>query len=63
MSYDSPTSPPGPTSVPDQTSPPDVSVVIVSWNVCELLRDCVRSVVDQTRRSYEVIVVDNAARI
>jgi hypothetical protein len=41
---------------------PDVSIVIVSWNVRELLRDCLRSIEDQTRRPYEVIVVDNDSR-
>jgi len=41
---------------------PDVSVVIVNWNVKELLRDCLRSISEQTRSAHEVIVVDNASR-
>lgn len=39
----------------------DVSVVIVNWNTRDLLRDCIASVIAQTRRSCEVIVVDNAS--
>jgi GT2 family glycosyltransferase len=39
--------------------PPDVSIVIVSWNVRDLLRDCIRSIEDETRRPHEIIVVDN----
>jgi GT2 family glycosyltransferase len=38
---------------------PDVSIIIVNWNVRDLLRDCIRSIQEQTRRTYEVIVVDN----
>jgi GT2 family glycosyltransferase len=42
---------------------PDVSVVIVNWNAKDYLRDCLRSIAEQTREcSYEVIVVDNASR-
>ena len=41
---------------------PDVSIVVVSWNVRELLRDCLSSVEEQTRRAHEVIVVDNHSR-
>jgi len=38
----------------------DVSVVIVSWNTREILRDCLRSVFEQTRDvSFDVCVVDN----
>jgi GT2 family glycosyltransferase len=41
----------------------DVSVVIVSWNTRDLLRDCLRSIFLETRStSFEVIVVDNASR-
>ena len=39
----------------------DLSVIIVSWNVCELLRRCLRSVFASTALSLEVIVVDNAS--
>ena len=40
-----------------------VSVIIVSWNACSYLRDCLISI-DQTRGSCvkEVIVVDNASK-
>lgn len=41
---------------------PDVSVIIVSWNVAPLLRQCLRSVVaDAPDLSLQVIVVDNAS--
>jgi len=40
----------------------DVSVVIVSWNTRDLLRDCLRSVVDESPSiAIEVFVVDNAS--
>jgi GT2 family glycosyltransferase len=40
----------------------DLSVVVVSWNVRDLLRQCLRSVLDaQSSLSVEVIVVDNAS--
>jgi GT2 family glycosyltransferase len=42
--------------------PVDVSVVIVNWNAIDYLRDCLRSIVEQTRDCYyEVIVADNAS--
>jgi len=41
---------------------PAVSVVIVNWNTREILRDCLRTVYEQTREvEFEVIVVDNAS--
>jgi GT2 family glycosyltransferase len=40
----------------------DVSVIIVNWNTCDLLRQCLRSVGAQTSSSCsEIIVVDNAS--
>jgi len=40
----------------------DVSIIIVSWNTKEVLRDCLTSVFEQTGSvDYEVIVVDNAS--
>jgi GT2 family glycosyltransferase len=52
------------TSVSDTRGerPIDVSVVIVSWNVRELLRDCIESVLSGHGPSVEVIVIDNASR-
>jgi len=38
---------------------PDLSVIIVSWNVRELLRTCLQSVIAET--SAEIVVVDNAS--
>jgi hypothetical protein len=43
---------------PDETI--DVSVIIVNWNALAYLRDCLRSIIDETRTCrYEIIVVDN----
>lgn len=40
----------------------DVSIIIVAWNVREMLRDCLKSVYEQTVGiSFEVIYVDNAS--
>lgn len=40
----------------------DVSIIIVNWNTRDILRDCLRSVYEQTRDiSFEVIVIDNAS--
>lgn len=40
----------------------DVSVLIVNWNTCKILQDCLESVYRETRQiSFEVIVVDNAS--
>jgi GT2 family glycosyltransferase len=40
----------------------NVSIIIVSWNTRDILRDCLQSVYNQTRRaSFEVIVIDNAS--
>jgi GT2 family glycosyltransferase len=40
--------------------PIDVSIVIVNWNARDYLRDCIRSIVEQTRAcSFEIIVADN----
>lgn len=44
--------------MPDERLP-DLSVIIVSWNVRDLLRACLASV--QRKREIEVIVVDNAS--
>lgn len=44
------------------TPRPDVSVVIVSWNVANLLRDCLNSIYEHNPDvSLEVIVVDSAS--
>jgi GT2 family glycosyltransferase len=41
---------------------PDLSIIIVNWNVRELLRDCLRSIdAGQAALSLEVIVVDSAS--
>jgi GT2 family glycosyltransferase len=38
----------------------DVSIIIVNWNTQLLLKNCIDSIIDQTRKiSYEIIVVDN----
>jgi GT2 family glycosyltransferase len=39
-----------------------LSILIVSWNTREVLRDCLRTVYEQTKNvPFEVIVVDNAS--
>lgn len=41
-------------------SPIDLSIIIVSWNTKDILRDCLRSIrQSEWRGSYEIIVVDN----
>lgn len=40
----------------------DVSTVIVNWNTCDILRDCLASLYANTRDvEFEVIVIDNAS--
>lgn len=40
----------------------DVSIIIVSYNTCRLLKDCLRSVLEKTSGiTFELIVVDNAS--
>ena len=40
----------------------DVSVIIVNYNTCRLLLDCLASIYEHTRNAeFEVIVVDNAS--
>jgi len=40
---------------------PRVSVLVLNWNGCELLRSCLHSLRNQTCRDFEVIVVDNGS--
>ena len=41
---------------------PDLAVVIVNYNVCQLLRNCLQTVfASKGRTLYEVVVVDNAS--
>lgn len=46
---------------PESSSDIFVSVVIVNWNRCELLRACLESVAAQSHRDLEVILVDNGS--
>lgn len=40
----------------------DVSVIIVSYNTCQMTKECIESIVNNTRDiSYEIIVSDNAS--
>ena len=40
----------------------DVSIIIVNWNIRDILRDCLRSVYEQTKViAFEVIVIDNSS--
>ncbi len=38
-----------------------LSVVVVNWNRCDLLRDCLQSLAQQTLTAFEVVLVDNAS--
>jgi len=43
-------------------NPFDISIIIVNWNTRDVLRNCLRSVFEQTKDiSFEVIVIDNAS--
>ncbi|MBZ5499104.1 MAG: glycosyltransferase family 2 protein [Acidobacteriia bacterium] len=51
-----------PPILPSATGPaPEISVIIVSWNACRFLEECLESLSRGVTRSYEVIVVDNAS--
>ena len=43
------------------SSPASVSVVVVNYNRREMLRDCLKSLLFQTRPPLEIIVVDNGS--
>ncbi len=50
------------TLTPNTTDLMDVSIVIVNWNTKDILRDCVKSIYEQTHEiQYEIIVVDNGS--
>ncbi|NCD31816.1 MAG: glycosyltransferase family 2 protein [Spartobacteria bacterium] len=38
---------------------PDIDIIIVSYNVCALLRSCLQSIMSQRGCSYRIFVVDN----
>ena len=38
-----------------------LSIIIVNWNTCDLLRDCLSSLLDDPQPGYELIVVDNGS--
>lgn len=40
-------------------SDPEISIVVVSWNVRDLLLQCLRSIQDHVQTSHEIVVVDN----
>ena len=40
----------------------DLSIIIVSWNVCNLLEECLQSIYNSEQSiTYEVILIDNAS--
>ncbi len=40
----------------------DLSIIIISYNTCQMTLDCIRSVINETRTiDYEIIVVDNSS--
>ena len=41
---------------------PDLSIIIVSWNTRDLLKECLQSIYEHTRGvSFEIFVIDNAS--
>jgi len=42
-------------------NPPFVSIVVLNWNGERYIAECLNSLLDQTYRNYEVIVVDNGS--
>ena len=38
-----------------------ISIIIVSYNACELLKKCIDSIIDNVSYEYELIIVDNAS--
>ena len=40
---------------------PTVSIIVVSYNTREMTLECLRSIREQTRTPYEVVVIDNAS--
>jgi hypothetical protein len=54
--------PPASFSLTPEEAGVDASVIIVNWNTRELLRHCLESLLNHTkRRSVEIIVIDNAS--
>lgn len=45
----------------EERSPEKVSVIVVSWNSASFLRGCLGSVLAQTHRNLELLVVDNGS--
>lgn len=41
----------------------DVSIIIVSWNTCDVLKNCLNSILRETQsHSYQIIVIDNDSK-
>ena len=41
----------------------DVSIIIVTYNTCQMTGECIDSIIEHTRDvEYEIILVDNASR-
>ena len=46
----------------DKLTKMDLSIVIVSWNTQNLLKSCLKSIIQFTKNiKYEIIVIDNAS--
>lgn len=43
------------------TDPYGISVLIINWNGCDVLRDCLASLAAQTEADFEIVVVDNGS--
>lgn len=46
---------------PSNVTDPMVSIIIVSWNVRDILRNCLLSVTEQTAAAHQIVVVDNCS--
>lgn len=53
---------PSPQSITELPSVPEVSIVVISFNTCTLLHECLESIAAEAAKiSHEIIVVDNAS--
>ena len=49
--------------LPDQFVELDLSIIVVSYNTCEMTLECLRSIREQTKDThFEIIVVDNNSK-
>lgn len=44
-----------------QVVSPELSIIIVSYNTCQMTLDCLSSIYAETKSNFEIVVVDNAS--